>query len=84
MLGTLYHPMVKISILCERGDRKELIKLLNKSDITELMPGKTVEEIADGFIQAHQSMRLQKDNPAFDKLNEITDKIQKGENNGKT
>jgi hypothetical protein len=85
MIGTLYHPMKEISILCENGDKKGLIKLISKSDIiTELMPGKTEEEIADGFIQAHRSMRLQKDNPAFSKLNEMHDLMQKGKDNGKT
>lgn len=78
------NPMQEISILCEKGDRKGLINLLNMSDIiTQLMPGKTEEEIADGFIQAHQKMRLQKDNPAFSKLNEMHDLMQKGINNGK-
>ena len=82
-MGTLFHPMKEISVLCEKGDKKGLIKLLNRSDLTQLMPGKTEEEIADGFIQAHQKMRLQKDNPAFSKLNEMHDLMQKGINNGK-
>ena len=75
------HPMTEISILCEKGDREGLIKLLNMSDLTKLMPGKTEEEIADGFIQAHQNIRLQKNNPAFAKLNEMHNEIQKGTDN---
>ena len=75
-------PMQEISILCEKGDRKGLIDLLNMSDIiTQLMPGKTEEEIADGFIQAHQNIRLQKNNPAFAKLNEMHNEIQEGTDN---
>ena len=77
-------PMQEISILCEKGDRKGLIDLLNMSDIiTQLMPGKTEEEIADGFIQAHQNMRLRRNQEEYEQLNKMHDLMQKGENNGK-
>ena len=36
---------------------------------------KSPEEIADGFIAAYKNIRLQKNNPAFDKLNEIQDEM---------
>ena len=77
-------PMQEISILCEKGDRKGLIDLLNMSDIiTQLMPGKTEEEIADGFIKAHQNMRLRRNQEEYEQLNKMHDLMQKGENNGK-
>ena len=70
-----------ISHLCEKGDRKALIEELNMTDLTALT-GKTVEEVADGFIEAHNNIRLQKNNPAFEKLNEIQDEMLEFENKG--
>ena len=34
-------------------------------------------ELADDFLKAHNQMRDNKDNPAYDKLNEIHDEMQK-------
>ena len=34
-------------------------------------------ELAEGFLQAHNQMRENKENPAYDKLNEIHDEMQK-------
>ena len=50
-----------IHYLCENDDRKGLIEELGNT------------EMADGFLQAHKEMRLQTNNKAFDKLNEIVD-----------
>ena len=82
----MINPMSKISVLCEKGDRKGLIDLIsNYSDIIfGLIPGKTEEEIADGFIQAHQTIRNNRDKSEFSQLNKMHDLMQKGENNGKT
>lgn len=81
----MINPMSKISVLCEKGDRKGLIDLIsNYSDIIfGLIPGKTEEEIADGFIQAHQNMRLRRNQEEYEQLNKMHDLMQKGENNGK-
>jgi len=61
-----------ISYLCENDKRDELVM-----EVAGLAKGmnKTAEEVADGFIEAHNNIRLQKNNPAFAKLNEITDEM---------
>ena len=51
-----------ISHLCETGNRKELIEEVGI-------------ELADDFLKAHNQMRNNKDNPAYDKLNEIHDRL---------
>ena len=43
--------------------------------------GKTPEEVAKGFTDAYNNIRLQKNNPAFAKLNEIQDEMLKVEGN---
>jgi hypothetical protein len=53
-----------ISYLCESGNEKELIEFVGKGLATE-------------FLKAHNQMRDNKDNPAYDKLNEIHDEMQK-------
>ena len=53
-----------ISHLCETSNKKELIELVG-------------EELADGFLKAHNQMRENRDNPAYEKLNEIHDEMQK-------
>tara|TARA_R100001086_G_scaffold235573_1_gene158537 strand:- start:11 stop:286 length:276 start_codon:yes stop_codon:yes gene_type:complete len=62
--------MSYIAYLCEQDDKETLIDELNMSGLTKIT-GKTVEEVADGFIKAYNNIRLQKTNPAFEKLNEI-------------
>ena len=52
-----------ISHLCETNNKKELIELVG-------------EELADGFLKAHNQMRENRDNPAYEKLNEIHDEMQ--------
>jgi len=52
-----------ISYLCETGNKKELIEEVGI-------------ELAEGFLKAHNQMRENKDNPAYDKLNEIHDEMQ--------
>ena len=73
--------MSYIAYLCEQNDKEGLINELNMSGLTKLT-GKTVEEVADGFIKAYNNIRLQKNNPAFVKLNEIQDEMLKFENKG--
>ena len=65
-----------ISKLCEEEDRNGLIKMLNMADLTKLT-GKTIEEVADGFIDAHKKMRDRRNDPAYIKLNEIHDRYKK-------
>ena len=59
-----------ISYLCETGNKKELINEVGK-------------ELAEGFLKAHNQMRENKDNPAYNKLNEIHDEMQKEAKNDK-
>ena len=66
--------MSYIAYLCEKEDRDAIVDELNMPDLMTLT-GKSPEEIADGFIAAYQNIRLQKNNPAFDKLNEIQDEM---------
>tara|TARA_R100001086_G_scaffold162912_1_gene87813 strand:- start:124 stop:327 length:204 start_codon:yes stop_codon:yes gene_type:complete len=53
-----------ISYLCENGKKKELIEEVG-------------QELAEGFLEAHNQMRKNKNNPAYEKLNEIHDEMQK-------
>ncbi len=53
-----------ISYLCENNLKDELIEFLGN-------------ELATGFLEAHQQMRDNKNNPAYNKLNKIHDKMQK-------
>ncbi len=53
-----------ISYLCETGNEKELEEFVGKGLATE-------------FLKAHNQMRDNKDNPAYDKLNNIHDEMQK-------
>tara|TARA_R100000656_G_C3935377_1_gene125726 strand:- start:3 stop:455 length:453 start_codon:yes stop_codon:yes gene_type:complete len=55
--------MPYISKLAEEGNLEELTAELGNT------------KVAQGFIDAHKEMRLQKDNPAFKKLNEIHDNM---------
>ena len=52
--------MSYIHYLCEKEDRKGLIEEVGV-------------DMADGFLEAHKEMRLQRNNPAFDTLNKIVD-----------
>ena len=72
--------MSYIAYLCEQDDKETLIDELNMSGLTKIT-GKTVEEVADGFIAAYNNIRLQKNNPAFKKLNEIQDEMLEFEQN---
>ena len=53
-----------ISYLCENGNIKELEEFVGKGLATE-------------FLKAHNQMRDNRDNPAYDKLNDIHDEMQK-------
>lgn len=63
-----------IAHLCEAGDRKALIEELYTTDLTALT-SKTVEEVADGFIKAHNTIKKRKNEDAYSKLNEIQNEI---------
>ena len=56
--------MAWISYLCETGNKEELIEEVGI-------------ELAEGFLEAHNKMRENKNNPAYDKLNQIHDEMQK-------
>tara|TARA_R100000008_G_scaffold34633_1_gene19647 strand:- start:1887 stop:2111 length:225 start_codon:yes stop_codon:yes gene_type:complete len=71
--------MKRISMLCEKEDRKGLINLLNMNDLTGLT-NKTAEEIADDFILAHKNIRKRRNDEAYKKLNEIHDEFQNDNN----
>tara|TARA_R110000824_G_scaffold65022_1_gene169701 strand:- start:14409 stop:14786 length:378 start_codon:yes stop_codon:yes gene_type:complete len=64
--------MSNIAYLCEHNKRDELIEEV--SDCADAL-GRTAEEIADGFIEAHKTMRANKEDSAFKVLNEITDTL---------
>ena len=53
-----------ISYLCESENREALIEEVGV-------------ELADEFLHAHYEMRNNRDNPAYNKLNEIHDEMQK-------
>jgi len=54
-----------ISYLCETGNRKALVEEVGSV------------ETANEFLEAHSIMRNNKDNPAYQKLNDIHDEMQK-------
>jgi len=62
--------MSYISYLCESNNKKELVEEVG-------------EKLANHFLRAHNQMRENRGNPAYDKLNEIHDKMQKERKNGK-
>ena len=64
-----------ISHLCETENIKGLIEELNTHQLT-VLTGKTSEQIAKGFIEAHKKMRNNRNDIAYKKLNEIHDKMQ--------
>ena len=53
-----------------------IAKLAEDKNLKELTEEVGSVEVAQGFIDAHKEIRLQKNNPAFKKLNEIADKMQ--------
>ena len=64
--------MSHIAYLIEYDKKEELL-----AEVTEcaIAMGQTPEEVANGFIDAYHNIRLQKNNPAFAKLNEIQDEM---------
>ena len=64
-----------ISHLCETENINGLIEELKTHQLTELT-GKTSEQIAKGFIDAHKKMRNNKNDIAYKTLNEIHDEMQ--------
>jgi len=74
--------MSYIAYLCEENDKEGLINELNMSGLTKLT-GKTVEEVADGFIEAHNTIKKRKNEDAYKVLNEIqTEMIELEQNKG--
>jgi len=63
-----------IAYLCEQGKRDELI--LEVSGMASMM-GKTAEEVADGFLEAHKQAEENPDNPAFKEIAKIQRKASK-------
>jgi len=62
--------MDHIHYLCSIGDRDGLIdELISKG--LDKVSNKTVEEIADGFIEAYNNVEERKDEPAFTNLQKI-------------
>jgi len=53
-----------ISYLCESGNKKQLVEEIG-------------EELANEFLHAHNQMRENRNNPAYDKLNKIHDEMQR-------
>jgi len=72
--------MSYIAYLCEQDDKETLIDELNMSGLTKLT-GKTVEEVADGFIEAHSTIKKRKNEDAYKVLNEIQTEMIKGATN---
>ena len=62
--------MDHIHYLCSIGDRDELINELISKGLDKVSD-KTVEEIADGFIEAYNNVEERKDEPAFTNLQKI-------------
>ena len=52
-----------------------IAKLAEEGNLKELTEEVSSVEVAQGFIDAVQEIRLQKNNPAFKKLNEIQTKM---------
>jgi|TARA_R100000656_G_scaffold35363_1_gene30377 hypothetical protein len=72
--------MSHIAYLCSKGDRDALIDELNQTPIAN-MADTTVEEVADGFMDAYNTIKEKKEEPAYKKLNEIqTDMIKDATN----
>ena len=66
--------MSYIAYLCEQNDREALIDELNMSGLTKLT-GKTVEQVADGFVEAYNTIVKKKNEPAYKVLNKIQTKM---------
>ena len=64
--------MSHIAYLIENDKQDELLEEVSGCAISI---GKTPEEVAKGFTDAYHNIRLQKNNPAFAKLNEIQDEM---------
>jgi len=65
--------MDHIHYLCSIGDRDGLIdELISKG--LDKVSNKTVEEIADEFIEAYNNVEKRKDEPAFTNLQKIQSK----------
>ena len=69
-MGSMSH----IAYLCSKLDRDGLIEELNMSDLTKLT-GKTVEEVADGFIEAYHNIEKKRNEPTFKNLAKIQDEM---------
>jgi len=59
----------------DMGRMSYIAKLAEDGNLKELTEEVSSVEVAQGFIDAVQEIRLQKNNPAFKKLNEIQTKM---------
>ena len=68
--------MKEISLLCENDDFDGLVEFLYDDGSNSM---KTAMNMAAGFMVAHKEMRDKHEDEAYKVLNNIHDKIQKGE-----
>ena len=68
--------MKEISLLCENDDIDGLVELLYDNGSNSI---RTAMNLANGFMIAHKEMRDRHEDEAYKVLNNIHDKIQKGE-----
>ena len=66
----------EISLLCENDDIDGLVELLYDNGSNSI---RTAMNLANGFMIAHKEMRDRHEDEAYKVLNNIHDKIQKGE-----
>ena len=68
--------MKEISLLCENDDFDGLVEFLYDDGSNNM---RTAMNMAAGFMVAHKEMRDKHEDEAYKVLNNIHDKIQKGE-----
>ena len=68
--------MKEISLLCENDDFDGLVEILYDDGSNSM---RTAMNMAAGFMVAHKEMRDKHEDEAYKVLNNIHDKIQKGE-----
>ena len=72
--------MSYIAYLAESGNKKELMEEVGS---IASMTGKTVSEVADGFIEAANTIKKNKNKPAYKNLNKIQKEMIKDATNKK-
>jgi len=66
--------MAHIAYLISIDDRDALIEELDKTDIAKAT-GQSVEEIADGFIEAYGCIEKNQNDSAYNKLHDIQEEM---------